>query len=149
MDSISYKTEYVNKATTSRQWVVVDAGAQSLGRLTSQVASILRGKHKPHFTPHVACGDHVIVLNADKIALSGDKLDKKAYIRYSGYPGGTKRTTPKKLQGTHPRRIIEHAIKGMLPKNKLGRRLFHQLYIYSGTIHPHGAQKPKILTLQY
>jgi large subunit ribosomal protein L13 len=147
VDHISYKTKSVNRESAQKEWVLVDASAQTLGRLSSQVAAIIRGKHKPSFTPHVDCGDNVIVINADKIRLTGEKWDKKQYISHTGYPGGQKTTTPRQLKEKFPARIIEHAVKGMLPKNRLGRRLFHNLFVYAGSTHDHIAQKPKSITL--
>lgn len=149
MDYISYKTKYANKQSINKQWVVVDASSQTLGRLASQVAYMVRGKHKPGFTPHVDCGDHVIVLNADKVFLSGNKWIKKEYCTYSGYPGGLKKATPKEVRATNPKRIIEHAIKGMLPKNRLGRRLFQNLHVCEGHVHQYTAQKPSEVMLKY
>ena len=149
MDYISYKTKYANKQNVSKQWVVIDAASQTLGRLASQVAYMIRGKHRASFTPHVDCGDHVIVLNADKIALSGNKWIKKEYTTYSGYPGGVKKTTPREVQHIQPARIIERAVKGMLPKNKLGRRLFHNLHVCQGEVHPYAAQQPSVMMLKY
>ena len=148
MDHISYKTASANRHTVQSEWVLVDANAQTLGRLASQVAAIIRGKHKPGFTPHVACGDKVIIINADKIHLTGKKWDQKQYISHTGYPGGQKTTTPRKLQAKFPIRIIEHAVKGMLPKNRLGRQLFHNLFVYAGPEHDHAAQQPKQITLK-
>ncbi len=148
MDHISYKTKSVNRENAQKEWVLVDAEAQTLGRLASQVAAIIRGKHKPTFTPHVDCGDNVIVINADKIRLTGDRWDKKQYISYTGYPGGQKAITPRQSQEKFPLRILEHAIKGMLPKNRLGRKLFHNLFLYAGPEHDHVAQKPKNITLK-
>lgn len=149
MDYISYKTKYSNKQQLTKQWVVVDASSQLLGRLASQVAYRIRGKHRPDFTPHVDCGDHVIVLNADKIEMSGNKWTKKEYISYTGYPGGVKKASPQEVKAINPKRIIEHAVKGMLPKNRLGRRLFHNLHVCLGTLHPYAAQKPQNITLKY
>lgn len=145
----NYKTRYANKQSVSKQWVVVDASSQPLGRLASQVAYLIRGKHKPDFTPHVDGGDHVVILNADKVALSGNKWTKKIYTTYSGYPGGLKRATPQEVQASNPKRVIEHAVKGMLPKNRLGRRLFHNLHVCAGSAHPYVAQQPRDLTLKY
>jgi len=149
VDYISYKTEYTSKQRVNKQWVVVDASAQTLGRLASQVAYRIRGKHRPDFTPHVNGGDQVIVLNADKIVLSGNKWIKKEYVTYSGYPGGVKKATPREVQAVNPKRIIEHAVKGMLPKNRLGRRLLHNLHVCVGPVHPYVAQKPSEITLKY
>jgi large subunit ribosomal protein L13 len=149
VDYISYKTKYANKQSVNKQWVVVDASSQTLGRLASQVAYMIRGKHKPDFTPHVDGGDHVIVLNAGKVSLSGNKWVKKEYYTYSGYPGGVKKATPKEVQVVNYKRVIEHAVKGMLPKNRLGRRLFHNLHVCEGNVHQHMAQKPNEITLKY
>ncbi|MHA7878029.1 MAG: 50S ribosomal protein L13 [Bacteroidota bacterium] len=148
MDYISYKTESMRRDKAQKEWVLVDAEAQTLGRLASRVAAMIRGKHKPGFTPHVDCGDNVIVINADKIRLTGEKWDKKVYITHTGYPGGQKMTTPRQLKERFPVRIIEHAVRGMLPKNRLGRRLFHNLFVYVGPEHDHAAQKPKSITLK-
>jgi large subunit ribosomal protein L13 len=148
VDHISYKTKSVNRENAQKEWVLIDAETQILGRLASQVAAMIKGKHKPSFTPHVDCGDNVVVINADKIRLTGAKWDKKQYISYTGYPGGQKTTTPRQLKEKFPTRIIEHAVKGMLPKNKLGRRLFHNLFVYAGPEHEHEAQKPKNITLK-
>ncbi|MDD9139753.1 MAG: 50S ribosomal protein L13 [Candidatus Cardinium sp.] len=149
MDCISYKTKYISKQHIARQWVVVDATAQTLGRLASQLAYRMRGKHRPDFSPHVEGGDHIIVLNADKIVLSGNKWENKTYVTYSGYPGGVKKVTPKEVQRVNPKRMVEHAIKGMLPKNRLGRRLFHNLHVFLGSVHPYAAQKPSEVSLKY
>jgi large subunit ribosomal protein L13 len=130
-----------------RKWFVVDAQGQTLGRLATQVATILRGKHKPIYTPHVDCGDHVIVINANKINVTGHKLDQKIYYRHSGYPGGLKQVTLRRRLQTHPERVIESAVRGMLPKNRLGRKMFKKLKVYAGPDHPHGAQQPKPLDL--
>jgi large subunit ribosomal protein L13 len=148
VDYISYKTKSINRESAQKEWVLVDASAQTLGRLSSQVAAMIRGKHKPSFTPHVDCGDTVIVINADKVRLTGEKWDKKQYISHTGYPGGQKTITPRQLQAKFPARIIEHAVKGMLPKNRLGRRLFHNLFVYTGPEHDHTAQQPKSITLK-
>lgn len=147
MDTLSYKTVSANKNTVQKEWLLVDADGQALGRLASEVAKLLRGKHKPSFTPHVDCGDNVIVINADKITLSGNKWAEKAYIRYTGYPGGQRRITAEELQKKHPERIVEKAIKGMLPKNKLGAELFRNLKVYVGTDHGQEAQKPRTINL--
>ncbi len=147
MDTLSFKTISANKATVQKDWVVVDAQNAVLGRLASQVAAIISGKHKPNFTPHVDCGDNVIVFNADKIRLTGRKMTDKVYVRHTGYPGGQRFTTPRELLEKHPTRVIEHAVKGMLPKNRLGRRLFTNLHVYAGDKHPHTAQQPKEVKL--
>lgn len=148
MDHISYKTRSVSGELAQKEWVLIDANEQTLGRLASQVAAMIRGKHKPSFTPHVDCGDNVIVINADKIRLTGAKWDKKQYISHTGYPGGQKKMTPRQLKEKFPTRVIERAVKGMLPKNRLGRRLFHNLFVYVGTEHGHVAQKPKNIILK-
>lgn len=148
MDTLSYKTISANKATAQKGWVVVDAENLVLGRLASQVAKIIRGKHKPDFTPHTDCGDNVIVINADKIKLTGKKMTDKVYVRHTGYPGGQRFTTPRELLAKHPIRIVEHAVKGMLPKNRLGRRLYTNLFVYTGGQHPHSAQQPKEVKLE-
>lgn len=148
MDTISYKTISANKATVDKQWVLVDAEGQSLGRLSSKVAKLLRGKHKPSFTPHVDCGDNVIVINAEKINLTGKKWTDKSYIRHTGYPGGQRSLTATELFGKDPTRLVEKSVKGMLPKNKLGAALFRNLNVVVGTAHKHEAQKPKTINLE-
>ena len=147
MNTLSYKTISANKATVNKEWVVVDAQDVVLGRLSSEVAKLIRGKHKPNFTPHVDCGDNVIVINSDKIKLTGNKWDEKEYVRHSGYPGGQKKMTPRQLMAKSSTRIIEKAVKGMLPKSRLGRALFGNLYVYEGAEHPHEAQNPKEIKL--
>lgn len=149
MDSLSYKTISANKGTVQKEWVIVDADSAVLGRLASQIASILRGKHKTNYTPHVDCGDNVIVINCDKIRLTGKKMTDKLYIRHTGYPGGQRTRTPKEVKDKFSgARLVEMAVKGMLPRNRLGRRLFHNLYAYAGSEHPHQAQQPKSITYQ-
>ena len=143
MDTLSYKTISANKATVEKAWVVVDAENQILGRLCSEIAKIIRGKHKPSFTPHVDCGDQVIVINADKVRLTGKKMTDKVYIRHTGYPGGQRFSTPREVLVKNPRGVVEAAVKGMLPKNRLGRELFNNLFVYAGSEHPHAAQQPK------
>jgi len=147
VDTLSYKTVSANKDTVQKEWIIVDAKDQVLGRLTSRVAIILRGKHKPSFTPHVDCGDNVIIINAEKIVLTGDKLAQKTYIRHSGYPGGQKSETAENLLKRKPIAVIERAIKGMLPKSRLGSELFRNLFVYVGEEHPHEAQQPKTIDL--
>ena len=147
MDTLSYKTKSANKATVDKQWVVVDADSKALGRLASQVAKMIRGKHKPDFTPHVDCGDNVIVLNADKVKLTGKKWTDRVYLSYTGYPGGQKATTPRQLKEKSSTLLVERAVRGMLPKNRLGRSLFNNLYVYEGTEHPHEAQQPTAVEL--
>ncbi|MCH4553982.1 MULTISPECIES: 50S ribosomal protein L13 [Aestuariibaculum] len=147
MDTLSYKTVSANKATADKQWVLVDAEGQSLGRLASKVAKLLRGKHKPSFTPHVDCGDNVIVVNAEKINLTGNKWNDKTYVRHTGYPGGQRTLTATELFGKDPARVVEKSVKGMLPKNKLGADLFRNLTVVVGTEHAHAAQKPTAINL--
>ncbi len=147
MDTLSYKTISANKETANKQWFVVDATNQVLGRFSSVIASILRGKHKTNFTPHVDCGDNVIVINAEKIRLTGKKLTDKEYISYSGYPGGQKVRSPKDILSKNPARLIEMAVKKMLPRNRLGNAIFNNLYVYAGPEHPHTAQQPKELKI--
>jgi len=142
VDTLSYKTISANKATVKKSWVLVDAKDEVLGRLASMVALILRGKHKPEFTPHVDCGDNVIVINADKIKLTGSKWDDKEYVRHTGYPGGQRITKAKDLMKKNPIAMVEKSVKGMLPTNKLGSELFRNLYVYQGEEHGHAAQKP-------
>ncbi len=134
-------------AEIEREWYVVDAEGQTLGRLASKIAPILRGKHKATYTPHLDCGDFVIVINADKVRVTGRKLEQKTYYRHSGYPGGLKSITLQEQLNRHPERVIESAVRGMLPKNKLGRRMFKKLKVYASPAHPHEAQKPKPLEL--
>nr|WP_299383235.1 50S ribosomal protein L13 [Allomuricauda sp.] len=147
MDTLSYKTISANKSTVDKQWLLVDAEGETLGRLASKVAKLLRGKHKPNFTPHVDCGDNIVVINAEKINLSGNKWSDKEYQRYTGYPGGQRSTTAKELLEKHPERLIEKSVKGMLPKNRLGADLFRNLKVYVGPEHNHEAQKPKAINL--
>ena len=147
MDTLSYKTVSANKATVNKEWVVVDAEGQALGRLSSIVAKLLRGKYKANFTPHVDCGDNVVVINAEKINLSGKKWDSKEYIRHTGYPGGQKSLTATELFTKGPERLVENAVKGMLPKNKLGADLFRNLRVFAGSEHNVEAQKPKTINL--
>jgi len=145
--TLSYKTVSANKATANKEWVVVDAAGQPLGRMASKVAKILRGKHKTNFTPHVDCGDNVIVLNAGQVALSGNKWADKEYIWHTGYPGGQKSLTAEELQKKDSLRLIEHAVRGMLPKNRLGRAILKNLHVYEGSEHKHEAQQPKVINL--
>ena len=147
MDTLSYKTISANKVTAQKEWVVVDATDQVLGRLATKVAKLLRGKYKPSFTPHVDCGDNVIIINAEKCVFTGKKETDKIYQRYTGYPGGQRETTPAKVRATHPERILEHAIRGMLPKNRLGDALYRNLYVYAGSEHPHQGQNPKAINI--
>ncbi len=143
MNTQSYKTVSANAATVNKEWVIVDATDQVLGRFASQVAKILRGKHKTNFTPHVDCGDNVIVINAEKIRLTGKKLTDKVYVRHTGYPGGQRFATPAELLKRKPFAVVEEAVRGMLPKNRLGADLFRNLHVYVGAEHPHAAQQPK------
>ena len=147
MDTQSYKTVSANAATVNKEWVVIDATDLVLGRLASRVAYLLRGKHKTNFTPHVDCGDNVIVINAEKIRLTGKKLTDKVYVRHTGYPGGQRFATPKELLTRKPFAVVEEAVRGMLPKNRLGSQLFRNLHVYVGAEHPHQAQQPKQITL--
>ncbi len=149
MNTLSYKTQSANQQSVNKEWILIDAKSQTLGRLASQVAAIIKGKHKPYFTPHVDCGDNVIIINAEKVRLTGRKWDNKTYISHTGYPGGQRITTPKQLKHAFPVRILEHAIKGMLPKNRLGRKIFHHVFIYPGQEHSHTAQQPKEIKLTY
>ena len=147
MNTLSYKTISANKATVTKEWVVVNAEGHNLGRLASKVAMLLRGKYKPSYTPHVDCGDNVIVINAEKISLTGNKMDDKTYIRHTGYPGGQRVLTAKVVQAKNPATLVEKAVKGMLPKNKLGAQLFRNLSVTVGDAHKHEAQKPKTINL--
>lgn len=147
MNTLSYKTVSANKNTANKEWVVVDADGQTLGRLASKVAKLIRGKYKPSFTPHVDCGDNVVVINAEKINLSGNKWNSKTYIRHTGFPGGQRSLTAAEMYKKDPIRLVEKAVKGMLPKNKLGSALYKNLYVYSGGEHMHNAQNPKSINL--
>jgi large subunit ribosomal protein L13 len=147
VDTLSYKTISANKATVNKEWVVVDATDQHVGRIGSKVAKLLRGKYKPNFTPHVDCGDNVIIINADKAVLTGKKWNDRVYYSYSGYPGGQKEITPAKLKEKGEDRLFRKVVKGMLPKNKLGAKLLKNLYIYGGNEHKHEAQQPKSLDI--
>ncbi len=148
MNTLSYKTISANKNTVNKEWVILDAEGATLGRLASKAAFLLRGKHKPSFTPHVDCGDNVIIINADKFELKGNKMTDKQYVRHTGYPGGQRFATPEEILAKKPEMVIEKAVRGMLPKNKLGRQLFRNLFVFVGTEHPHEAQKPKMLNLK-
>jgi large subunit ribosomal protein L13 len=148
VNTLSYKTVSANKATVEKEWVLVDAEGQKLGRLSSVVALMLRGKHKTNYTPHVDCGDNVIVINAEKIELTGSKMTDKEYIRHTGYPGGQRITKADELMKKNPTRMIEYAVKGMLPKNRLGSAIFRNLYVYEGPNHKHEAQQPKLIDLK-
>jgi large subunit ribosomal protein L13 len=142
-------TKSIRKEDVERKWWVVDASGKTVGRLSTQVATILRGKHKAYFTPHVDCGDYVIVINAEKINLVGKRPEQKQYFHYTGYPGGDRFESYKELLAKKPEFIVEHAVKGMLPKNRLGRVIIKKLKVYKGGLHPHAAQKPDNLELKY
>lgn len=145
MNSLSYKTRSVKKEEVTRRWFVIDADSQVLGRLCTKVATVLRGKHHPEYTPHVDTGDFVIVINADKVRFTGNKENTKKYQQYSGYPGGQKELSVSQMRARKPERIVEIGVKGMLPKNKLGNAMFKKLFVYTGSEHPHAAQKPETL----
>ena len=147
MNTLSYKTVSANKNTVTKEWVLVDADGQTLGRLASKVAMLIRGKYKTNYTPHVDCGDNVVIINANKIKLSGNKWNEKIYIRYTGYPGGQRKLTANEMFKKDPSRIVEKAVKGMLPKNKLGSALFRNLYVYAGGEHKQQAQNLKTINL--
>ena len=147
MNTLSFKTISANDATVTHKWYIVDATNLTLGRMSARIAAILRGKNKPYFTPHVDCGDYVIVINADKVVLTGNKLRDKQYLTYPGYPGGQKAEAAGKLLNRRPEAVIERAVKGMLPHNRLGRQLYKKLFVYAGAEHPHAAQKPESLAL--
>lgn len=145
MDTLSYRTVFVNKATASHKWYLIDAEGEILGRLSSRVAKIIRGKNKPDFTPHCNSGDKVIIINAEKVRLTGKKMTDKLYVRYTGYPGGQKFRTPREILSRKPEDLILHAVKGMLPKNRLQKQYLKNLHIYAGNQHPHKAQNPEKL----
>ena len=147
VNTLSYKTVSANKNTVNKEWVLVDADGQTLGRLASRVAVLIRGKHKTNYTPHVDCGDNVVVINAEKINLTGKKWEDKTYIRHTGFPGGQRTLTANELFAKDPTRVVEKAVKGMLPKNKLGSALFRNLYVYSGGKHNQEAQNPKAINI--
>ena len=147
MDTLSFKTVSVNKATAKKEWVVVDATDMVLGRMASKVAKLLRGKYKPSFTPHVDCGDNVIIINADKVKLTGKKWTDRVYLSYTGYPGGQRDITPARLMQKSPEKLIKKVVKCMLPKNILAASLLNNLYVYAGSEHPHEAQQPKTIDL--
>ena len=147
MNTLSYKTISANKETVTKEWVLINAENEVLGRLASKVALLLRGKLKPNFTPHVDCGDNVIIINAEKIKLTGKKMTDKVYIRHTGYPGGQRKRTPSELLAKKPTAVVEVAVKGMLPKTRLGSDLFRNLHVYAGSEHSHEAQKPKEINL--
>jgi len=145
VDTLSYKTKSARKEDVNRKWYVVDGEGKVVGRLATEIATILRGKHKPDFTPHVDTGDNVIIINAEKVRFTGAKLKQKEYITFSGYPGGQKRRTAEEQFAKHPTRVMESAVRGMLPKTKLGRAMIKKLFVYEGTEHPHQAQKPETI----
>lgn len=145
MRHLSFKTQSANEKIVQRNWYVVDATNQTLGRMASKIAHVLRGKNKPYYTPHFDCGDYVIVVNSGKVILTGNKMEDKEYLTYSGYPGGQKAETAKELIQRRPNMMIERAVKGMLPKNRLGRAMVKKLFVYEGDTHPHTAQQPKEL----
>ncbi|MEZ5012740.1 MAG: 50S ribosomal protein L13 [Chitinophagales bacterium] len=145
MNTLSYKTISANDATVTRAWWVIDAEDQTLGRLSTRVAAILRGKNKPYYTPHTDCGDYVIIINAEKVRLTGNKMMDKEIDWYTGYPGGRKVANPKTVLSKHPEKLLERSIKGMLPHTKLGRAMYKKLFVYAGAEHPHAAQKPQTL----
>ena len=147
MNTLSYKTVSANAASVEKNWVVVDAEGQTLGRLASKVALLIRGKRKPNYTPHVDCGDNVIIVNADKVVLSGNKMTDKTYVWHTGYPGGQRTTNPEQIMAKFPERIVEKAVKGMLPKNRLGAELFRNLHVYAGPEHKNEAQKPTVINI--
>lgn len=143
MNTLSYKTKSANNATVQKEWLLVDGTDQVVGRLAARIALVLRGKHKPYYTPHVDCGDNIVVINADKVVFTGNKLSDKEYIRHTGYPGGQRRRTPAEMFAKFPERVLEKAVKGMLPKSRLGSELFRNLYVYSGPEHKHQGQDPR------
>lgn len=147
MDTLSYKTISANKATAQREWVVVDATDQVLGRLATKVAKLLRGKYKTSFTPHAECGDNVIILNADKVKLTGNKWNDRIYLSHTGYPGGQREMTPAQMMAKDPIRLYRKVVKGMLPKNRLGEAIIGNMHVYAGAEHPHQAQNPKVIDI--
>jgi large subunit ribosomal protein L13 len=147
VNTLSYRTVSANKATVNKEWVIIDAEGQIVGRLATTIATMLRGKHKPEYTPHVDCGDNVIIINAEKVEFSGKKWSDKEYIRHTGYPGGQRFTPADEMLKKNPIGLIEHAVRGMLPKNRLGRAIFKNMHVYTGSSHPHEAQKPKKIEL--
>ena len=147
MNTLSYKTVSINKATAQKEWVLVDANDLVLGRMASKVAKLLRGKYKPSFTPHVDCGDNVIIINAEKVRLTGKKWTDRIYLRHTLYPGGQRETTPAQLMAQSPEKLIKKVVKGMLPKNILASHIINNLYVYAGSEHPHTAQTPKLIDL--
>lgn len=147
MDTLSYKTISANQSIVKKEWVVIDAENAVVGRLATVVARILRGKTKTYYTPHFDCGDNVIIINADKIRFTGNKMEEKEYVRHTGYPGGQRFATPRELLRRRPIAIVEHAVRGMLPKNRLGDQLYRNLHVYAGPNHPHEGQQPKLINI--
>lgn len=145
MSKLHFTTKHANAATVQHNWYVVDGTNQTVGRVCSKIAAVLRGKNKAYYTPHVDCGDHVIVINAEKVLFTGNKMEEKEYMNYSGYPGGQKLEAAQDLLKRRPEMLVERAVKGMLPKNRLGRKMFNKLFVYVGAQHPHSAQQPKEL----
>jgi large subunit ribosomal protein L13 len=145
MSKLHFTTKHANEATVKHNWYVVDGTNQTVGRMCARIAAVLRGKNKAYYTPHVDCGDFIIVTNCEKVKLTGNKMDEKLYDHYTGYPGGRKEEVAKDLQKRRPEVLIERAVKGMLPKNRLGRQMYKKLFVYQGAAHPHGAQQPKEL----
>lgn len=145
MSKLHFTTKHANEATVTHNWYVVDGTNQTVGRMSAKIAAILRGKNKAYYTPHVDCGDNVIITNCEKVVFTGNKMDEKTYLTFSGYPGGQKGEKAKNLLARRPEVVLERAIKGMLPKNKLGRQMYKKLFVYAGAEHPHGAQKPQDL----
>lgn len=148
MDTLSYKTGSAKPSTIKKEWVLIDAEGEIVGRLASVAAQFLRGKYKTNYTPHMDCGDNVIIINAEKIHFTGKKLTDKQYVHHTGYPGGQRFATPKEILNRKPVAILEHAIKGMLPKNKLGRKLYRNLHVYTGSEHNQQAQQPKLINIK-
>ncbi|OQP65811.1 50S ribosomal protein L13 [Niastella vici] len=146
MSKLHFTTQHANAATVKRNWYVVDGTNQTVGRMCAKIAAILRGKNKPYYTPHVDCGDYIIVINAEKVKFTGNKTEEKEYLTFSGYPGGQKSETARELLRRRPEQVVERAVKGMLPKNRLGRKMFKKLFVYAGDQHEHAAQKPQSLT---
>jgi large subunit ribosomal protein L13 len=148
VNTLSYKTVSANSATVNKEWVIIDAEGAILGRVATLIANMLRGKHKTNFTPHVDCGDNVVVINAGKVALTGEKWHDKEYVRHTGFPGGQRFTTAEQMLKKNPISLIENAVRGMLPKNRLGRELYRNMHVYADATHPHEAQKPRTIDLK-
>jgi large subunit ribosomal protein L13 len=146
MSKLHFTTKHANAATVKRNWYVVDGTNQTVGRMCAKIAAVLRGKNKAYYTPHVDCGDYIIVINAEKVKFTGNKTEEKEYLTFSGYPGGQKSETARELLRRRPEQVVERAVKGMLPKNRLGRQMFKKLFVYAGDKHEHAAQKPQTLT---